>query len=390
MTDCIRFGIIGAGRMAGYTLFDLMKGHPVVKPVAWFELDPDRHDTAERIPQIRAAGLTACSSLDELLRRDDLDVILNLTPHYAHAETTIAALRAGHDVLCEKPPACSWDECQAMIDARDATGHKLLIHFQHLLRPSARWLNRKLIAGDIGPIRRVRCLSLWWRDAAYYHRVPWGGKRLFQGRPTLDGTMVNQSVHFLNQTLNLAQRTGESHVAVPANLQARLYRFHEPEDLEMEDTAVVTGTLNNDDNTEFVFAATTCAAEAASTDRAREYRGLPEQHVITLEGELGTARWDGDARIDKPGQPTQTCNDGEGPWPFYFHLQRVLQNEEPPVTPVEQSSQTMRFIFATYNAAEEQIVQAPWTNAPQVANVLRHCEQHACLPHQLDNPPAWA
>jgi len=376
--------------MAGYTLFDLMKGHPVARPVAWYELDPARPDTAERIPQLRAVGLTPCGSLDELLRRDDLDVILNLTPHYAHAETTIAALRAGHDVLCEKPPACSWNECQAMIDARDATGKKLLIHFQHLLRPSARWLNRKLVAGELGRVRRVRCLSLWWRDAAYYHRVPWGGKRLFQGRPTLDGTMVNQSVHFLNQTLNFANRSGESHVAVPAELHAKLYRFHEPGDLEMEDTAVVTGVLDNDDATEFVFAATTCAAEAASADRAREYRGLPEQHSITLECEYGTARWDGTARIDRPGRPPEVCDVPDGPWPFYFHLQRVLRNEEPAVTPVEQSSRTMKFIFATYAAAGDHIIQADWTHAPQVATVLRNCEQQVCLPHQLNAPPGWA
>jgi len=390
MNDEIRFGIIGAGRMAGYTVLDLMKGHPIAKPVAWYELDPSRPDTAERIPQLRAAGLTPCSSLDELLRRDDLDIILNLTPHYAHAETTVAALRAGHHVLCEKPPACSWDQCQSMIDARDATGKLLLIHFQHLLRPAARWLNRKLVAGELGRIRRVRGLSLWWRDAAYYHRVPWGGKRLFQGRSTLDGTMVNQSIHFLNQTLNLAQRSGESHVAVPADMHAKLYRFHEPEDMDMEDTVVATGRLDNDDATEFVFAATTCAAESAATDRALEYRGLPEQHRVTIEGEHGTARWDGTARIDRSGRPTETCDDGDGPWPFYFHLHRVLRGEEPAVTPVEQSSRTMRFIFAAYAATGEQIIQAPWSDAPQVAAMLRHCEQHACLPHQLSDPPAWA
>jgi len=138
------------------------------------------------------------------------------------------------------------------------------------------------------------------------------------------------------------------------------------------------------------FAATTCASEAAATDRAREYRGLPEQHRVTIEGEHGTATWDGAARIDRPGQPPQRYDDGDGPWPFYFHLQRVLRNEEPAVTPVEQSSRTMRFIFAAYAAANENIRQAAWSHAPQVADVLRSCEQNVCLPHQLEAPPAWA
>jgi len=179
----------------------------------------------------------------------------------------------------------------------------------------------------------VRCLSTWWRDREYYHRVPWAGKRHFDGLPTLDGAMVNQSVHYLNQMLNLAQRTGEADIALPAEIRASLYRFHAAADLEVEDTVVAKGALDNDDHTEFLFAATTCASESAGADRAGEYRGLPERHHIILEGELGTARWDGMARIDKPGQPPQIFDESEPQyWPFYFHLQRVLRGEEAPIT----------------------------------------------------------
>jgi predicted dehydrogenase len=117
MSKPVRFGVIGAGGMGCTTMLDIMAGHPAARPVAFYEIDPARPDTAGRIPRLIQAGIHQCASLSELLARQDVDVILNCTPHYAHAEITIAALKAGHAVLCEKPPASTADQCQAMIDA---------------------------------------------------------------------------------------------------------------------------------------------------------------------------------------------------------------------------------------------------------------------------------
>lgn len=376
--------------MAGYTMQHIMADHPAATPVAWFELDPHRPDTAERIQQLLQRPMASCASLEELLARRDLDVILNVTPHFAHAQTSIAALKAGFPVLCEKPPACSWAQCQAMIDASRATGQRLLIHFQHILRPSARWLNQAICRGELGRIRRVRCLSLWWRSSDYYRRVDWAGKRAWQGKPTLDGAMVNQTIHFLNQMLTFAQRTGESHVAVPKNIRASLYRFHPADVLEMEDTAVATGTLDNEDRTEFFYAGTTCATDAAGPDQSAEYFGIADNHKIVIEGEKGAASWDGRARLKIDGQPEQVFDQPEGPWPFYFHVQRVLAGQEEPVTPVERAVSVMKFIFAAYDSVGQQIAGRDWALHESVSPVLRACHAQCKLPSELADPPKWA
>jgi predicted dehydrogenase len=385
----IRYGVISAGRMAGTTMLSIMAGHPAARPVAWYELEPQRPDTARRIEQLAAAGLARCHSLDELLARDDVDVILNSTPHYAHAETSIAALRAGHHVVCEKPPACCPDECQAMAAAAGQANRLLMIHFQHLLKPSARWLGRVLRSGRLGAIRRVRGVSLWWRNDDYYARAVWAGKRSFQGRPTLDGTLVNQTIHYLNQMLALAHRGDEQAVSGPANVRAALYRFHQTPELEMEDTAVLAGKLDNPDATEFVFAGTTCAAESGGPNRLAEYTGSTESHAIEMECEHGRAVWDGKARVEIPGREPEVFDEPEGPWPFLFHVREVLAGREQPVTPIDQACNTMRVIDAAYAAAGE-IQPRDWGHHEQVADVLRRCAGRFALPAELPDPPTWA
>lgn len=384
----VRYGILGAGRMGGMTMLKIMAGHPAAKAVAFYEIDDSHAETAERVAQLEQHGIERCASVEALLSRDDVDVILNVTPHYAHAELSIAALRAGHTVLCEKPPACSAGECHAMVEASRQTGNRLLIHFQHLLRPSARWLNQAVCAGELGAIRRVRCVSLWWRAPEYYTRVPWAGKRAYQGKPTLDGTMTNQTIHYINQMLALADRRGESHVSTPLTMEASLYRFHESV-LEMEDTVVARGVLDNSDRTEFLFAGTTCAADAEGKSRLNEYMGGTERHVVTLEGERGTATWDGKARIEIPGCPARVYDKPEGPWPFYFHVREVLAGRERPVTPVAQSVHAMDFIFEAYRVGGA-IQDRPWDSHETVSDVLGQCARDFCLPAELDRPPEWA
>ncbi len=387
----VRYGVISAGRMACYTMTELMRNHPAAEPVAWYELDPVRADTAERLPSLRRLGLAECDSLESLLAREDVDVILNVTPHYAHAETSIAALRAGRTVICEKPPACSRQEIGDMVAASRSAGDRLMVHFQHVLRPATRWLGEAIRAGRLGRIRRVRCQTLWWREPSYYGRVPWAGRREFQGRPVLDGALTNQTIHFLNQMLVLAQRSGEGHVAPVADLRAALYRFHSASYLEMEDTAVAVGTLANDDRTEFVFAGTVCASGSGGQDRLSEYAGIPETHQILIEGERGRAMWDGSARLEIDGEAPEVFDRPDGSWPFYFHVRDVLAGRAGRITPIEQAAHTMDFIFRTYESANGQaIFDRPWEHHPTVADTLRQCVEQLKLPAELDRPPTWA
>lgn len=55
------------------------------------------------------------------------DIVTVATSDKAHAGATIAALKAGNNVLCEKPMALFLEECKEMIKAQEESGKLLMV-----------------------------------------------------------------------------------------------------------------------------------------------------------------------------------------------------------------------------------------------------------------------
>ena len=75
-----------------------------------------------------------------------LDIIDVATPNYLHAEVAVAALRAGRDVLLEKPMATTRADCDRILDAERGTGR--LVSVGHEMRQSAQWGRVKSLIDD--------------------------------------------------------------------------------------------------------------------------------------------------------------------------------------------------------------------------------------------------
>ncbi len=72
-------------------------------------------------------GGTPYSSLQDMLQREDIDLVDIATPDFLHAQNTIAAARTGKHVLCEKPMAMSLSEAAAMKAAVEQAGVKFMV-----------------------------------------------------------------------------------------------------------------------------------------------------------------------------------------------------------------------------------------------------------------------
>jgi len=126
-TPPLRVGVIGAGAVAqachipGYA----KNRHTVLVAIA----DParPRHKEAKTF----SPDVTCYTDFAKMLAREDLDVVSVCTPNKFHAPATIAALKAGCHVLCEKPMAMSLAECDAMDAAARKARKKLMIGFTH-------------------------------------------------------------------------------------------------------------------------------------------------------------------------------------------------------------------------------------------------------------------
>lgn len=69
------------------------------------------------------------TDFNDMLKRDDIDVVSISVPPAFHAKIAIRAMEEGKDVLCEKPFALSTTEARKVIAVEKKTGRKLMIGF---------------------------------------------------------------------------------------------------------------------------------------------------------------------------------------------------------------------------------------------------------------------
>ena len=86
----------------------------------------------------------------ELIARSDLDAVAIATPPRAHHELSIAALRAGKHVLCEKPFAIDAGQAAEMRDAAERSGRTAMVGHEFRHTPQRAYIKALLDDGYIG------------------------------------------------------------------------------------------------------------------------------------------------------------------------------------------------------------------------------------------------
>jgi predicted dehydrogenase len=92
-----------------------------------------------------------------VVERKDVDAVLVCTPPHLHAEISIAALKAGKHVLCEKPLCRTLEEAEAMLAAARAANRILKCGFNHRHHPAFQEARSRFERGDFGRPIAARC-----------------------------------------------------------------------------------------------------------------------------------------------------------------------------------------------------------------------------------------
>jgi predicted dehydrogenase len=185
----VRVGVIGLGmgrhHIAGYQL------HPDAEIIAVADLD------ASRLQQIgdQYGVSTRYLSGEEMLQKEELDVVSIATPNKFHAPLTIAALEAGNHVLCEKPMAMSADEGRAMLAAAEKAGKRLMINFSYRFTEQSQALKDRVDAGELGDVYFAR--TVWHRRRGLPKFGGWFGQKALSG----GGPLIDLGVHRLDLAL---------------------------------------------------------------------------------------------------------------------------------------------------------------------------------------------
>jgi predicted dehydrogenase len=150
----LRVGIVGTGfgarvqvpgfRAAGYEV------------TAICSADPARARAAAEQAKIPSA----VDTVDQLVERDDVDVVCVASPPTLHREHTLKALAAGKHVICEKPMARDTREAREMLATAERAGVVHAIDHEFRYTPARSKVKELLEGGTIGEMRLALVMEM--------------------------------------------------------------------------------------------------------------------------------------------------------------------------------------------------------------------------------------
>ncbi|MES2628611.1 MAG: Gfo/Idh/MocA family oxidoreductase [Bacteroidota bacterium] len=187
----ISFSVIGCGHI-GKRHMAMINNHPESKLLSVC-------DTAEPA----SIGLNALTqgtdvqiypAFEELLASSNCgDVVSIATPNGLHEEMALAVLRAGKNVVIEKPMALTKAGCERIIFEALNRHKQVFCVMQNRYSPPSVWLKSLMTENRLGKIYQVQINCYWNRDQRYYKPGNWHGNKALDG-----GTLFTQFSHFID------------------------------------------------------------------------------------------------------------------------------------------------------------------------------------------------
>ena len=147
----LRVGVLGAARIVRQALIDPLVSLPDLRVSRIAARDLSRARDLAFDVGIPAASATYA----DLVAADDVDMVYNPLPASLHAQWSIAALRAGKHVLCEKPFAANATEAAEMVAVARAEARCLGEAFHHRYHPLFERVLAVVASGALGPLQRL-------------------------------------------------------------------------------------------------------------------------------------------------------------------------------------------------------------------------------------------
>jgi predicted dehydrogenase len=181
--ELMRVAIIGSGLQCG-------RRAPVILS--------NRNDTVAVICGIEAGSTTemarrfgsqSATDWRSVVTRDDIDAVLICTPPHIHADISIAAMRHGKHVFCEKPLCRTVEEAEAIIQVVRESGRVFKCAFNHRFHPAVREAKRLADQGDLGRLLFSRCRY------GYVGRQTYAKEWRADPTQVIGGPLVEQGIH---------------------------------------------------------------------------------------------------------------------------------------------------------------------------------------------------
>ncbi|HEX7264029.1 MAG TPA: Gfo/Idh/MocA family oxidoreductase, partial [Candidatus Dormibacteraeota bacterium] len=180
MNDPVGVGVVGCGTISEAYLRN-MSASPYLKVVACADQVLERAQARAKEFEVPRACTT-----DELLRSDEVALVVNLTIPLAHAEISQAALRAGKHLFSEKPLATTREDGRRILDAAASSGLRVGCAPDTFLGAGIQTCLRLMDEGELGEPLAASAFMLhrgpenWHPNPGFFYE-PGGGPLLDMG-----------------------------------------------------------------------------------------------------------------------------------------------------------------------------------------------------------------
>ena len=351
MSDPIRYGLIGCGRIAPNHIAAVMNNAGALDLRAVCDPVPERMEAVlAPLPEQRRARVRRYTDYRQMLEKERPELCAVATGSGRHAAVGLDVLRAGSHVIIEKPLALSLADARSLIAEADRRGLKLCACHQNRFNKSIQKIRDAVEQGRFGRMLHGAAHIRWNRGPGYYQQAPWRGTWAQDG-----GALMNQCIHNIDL---LRWMMGDKVTEVMAYTDNLEHDYIQAEDLGLALVRFAGGAYGLIEGTTNVYP-----------------HNLEE--TLYLFGQDGTVKaggksvnsieeWEFRDGLDDPEKVKRQFGEnppnvyGYGHTPLYADVIDAIRNDRPPYVDGRAGMRALELVLAIYkSAAEHRPVRLP-------------------------------
>lgn len=323
----VRLGVVGLGWVAQVVHLPILKKLPEAEVVAVCDKDKNRG----RLVAEKFGVQNLYTDIGPMLEAEEINAVVVCTSTDAHKGVTLAALRAGKDVLVEKPIARRYSEAVEMADCARETKRKLMVGMNHRFRPDTMILRSFLEAKELGKV--------------YYTKVGWLRKKnpdsswITQKEKSGGGVFLDLGIVILDMAFWM--------MGYPAVKKVTAKHFHHTIK-EVEDTSIVTLTMKNDTMVNIEVSWSMCLDDDVYYCQVYGTEGTATLNPLRINKELhGNLVNLAPAKVDSPQNLFRKSYENE-----LKHFLGAVRDVHPVISTADEAVQRMRIVDAVYRSVK--------------------------------------
>lgn len=232
--------VIGCGRIANTAHFPALAKMDNVRVKYACDIIKEK---AEKIKAEYPFVENVITDYKEALADSEVDAVFVLTPNYAHYEITMDALKAGKDVMCEKPVTVNYDLSCEMAKEAEKQGRILNIGVCNRYNKSVEMLEELNRQNRFGNIYHIYCSFRSFRD------IPGLGGPFTTKSQSGGGVLIDWGIHFMDLILYILGNAKIKNVTCDAYSEmAKNMKGYKYKSMWAEDTADIENGTNDVDD----------------------------------------------------------------------------------------------------------------------------------------------